>query len=38
MCDNENNKNEDLLIDLDEDDDELDEIDKEVMGIDFIED
>ena len=36
MCDDE--KNEDLLIDLDEEDDELDEIDKEVMGIDFIED
>jgi len=35
MCDDENN--EDLLIDVDEDD-ELDEIDKEVMGIDFIED
>ena len=35
MCDDE--KNEDLIIDID-DDDELDEIDKEVMGIDFIED
>ena len=34
MCDDE--KNEDLIIDID-DDEELDEIDREVMGIDFIE-
>jgi hypothetical protein len=36
VCDDE--KNEDLIIDIDDDDEELDEIDKEVMGIDFIED
>jgi hypothetical protein len=37
MCDDE--KNDDLIIDIDdEDEEELDEVDKEVMGIDFIED
>ncbi len=35
MCDDQ--KNEDLIIDIDNDG-ELDEIDKEVMGIDFMED
>ncbi len=35
MCNDE--RNEDLITDID-DDEELDEIDKEVMGIDFIED
>jgi hypothetical protein len=36
MCDDE--KNDDLIIDIDdEDEEELDDIDKEVMGIDFIE-
>jgi hypothetical protein len=36
MCDDE--KNDDLIIDIDDEDEELDDIDKEVMGIDFIED
>jgi hypothetical protein len=37
MCDDE--KNDDLIIDIDdEDEEELDEVDKEVMGVDFIED
>jgi phosphopantothenoylcysteine synthetase/decarboxylase len=36
LCDDE--KNDDLIIDVNEDDEELDDIDKEVMGIDFIED
>jgi hypothetical protein len=35
MCDDE--KNDNLIIDID-DDEELEDIDKEVMGIDFIED
>jgi hypothetical protein len=36
MCDDE--KNDDLIIDIDDEDEELDGVDKEIMDIDFIED